>query len=310
MNENRYKTLCEFVSQTNAECIDAIQADALTISPEQYPNIKYILVDPSCSGSGMQGRFDVKEQDEENLYYRLRKLQSLQSMILTHALLDFPNVKKVIYSTCSIYPEENECVVNEVLRKVCNKFTLVNLKKKLKNEWCSFGSSEYSFNGDKCLYALPDKDFCSGFFVAMFKRKSGLEDNSLQESTSEMAESNSKHLKEMNEDYKIPLKKFKKDISDSNNINEEGTNGEYKKVKADRIDAEENAETNEIAQKKSKKNKSVSKKVKSFMEENRASEAENVDHETDTNHEDPTRKVKKEKKKKKKDKLNVEMNEQ
>lgn len=171
MSGNRYKTLCDFVSHTNAKCIEPIQADALTISPEQYPNVKFILVDPSCSGSGMN-RIEIRKPGEENLSQRLRKLQSLQSMILAHALLDFPNVKKVVYSTCSIYPEENECVVEEALKKAAYAFTLVNLKKKMNNEWHNFGSSDYNFRGEKCLYALPQKDLCNGFFVAMFKKKS------------------------------------------------------------------------------------------------------------------------------------------
>ncbi|XP_058799370.1 28S rRNA (cytosine-C(5))-methyltransferase-like isoform X2 [Phymastichus coffea] len=123
MSGNRYKTLCDFVSHTNAKCVETIQADALTISPEQYLNIKYILVDPSCSGSGMS-RIEIRKPSQANLSERLRKLQSLQSMMLCYALLRFPNVKKVVYSTCSIYPEENECVVDEALKKVKNVFML------------------------------------------------------------------------------------------------------------------------------------------------------------------------------------------
>ncbi|KAJ8683075.1 hypothetical protein QAD02_018867 [Eretmocerus hayati] len=170
MNGDRYKTLCDFVDGTNATCVQTIQADALTISSEQYPNIKYILVDPSCSGSGMD-RIEVNVQNPENLQRRIKKLQSLQSMILGHALQNFPNVKKVAYSTCSIYPEENEFVVDEALRKFGDKFTLVNLKRKLKNEWDSVGSPQFAF-GHKCIYALPERDLCKGFFLAIFKRKS------------------------------------------------------------------------------------------------------------------------------------------
>lgn len=38
---------------------------------------------------------------------RLNKLSSFQSVILKKAL-SFPNVKKVVYSTCSIHSKENE----------------------------------------------------------------------------------------------------------------------------------------------------------------------------------------------------------
>ncbi|XP_001605827.2 probable 28S rRNA (cytosine-C(5))-methyltransferase [Nasonia vitripennis] len=170
MKDTRYRTLCDFVTNANASCVETIQADALTISPEFYPNIEYILVDPSCSGSGMVDRIEIRKEDQNNLYNRLGKLQSLQSMILNHAL-KFPNAKRVVYSTCSIYPEENECVVDEAMTKFGDIYNLVDLKRKLKNEWISFGSAEYSYYGDKCLYARPEVDHCSGFFLAVFQRK-------------------------------------------------------------------------------------------------------------------------------------------
>ncbi|XP_014211806.1 probable 28S rRNA (cytosine-C(5))-methyltransferase [Copidosoma floridanum] len=169
MNEKRYKTLCDVTTEKNATCIEAINDDALKISPDQYPNVEYILVDPSCSGSGIVDRIEIMRQEQHDLKGRLRKLQNLQSMILGHALR-FPNVKRVIYSTCSIYPQENEWVVEEAIRKVGNEFQLVDLKEKLNNEWHNVGSNDYSDHGDRCLYALPEKDSCNGFFVAMFER--------------------------------------------------------------------------------------------------------------------------------------------
>jgi len=48
---------------------------------------------------------DTEADSEE----RLEKLASFQSVILKKAL-SFPNVKRVVYSTCSIHNEENEKV--------------------------------------------------------------------------------------------------------------------------------------------------------------------------------------------------------
>lgn len=100
---------------------------------------------------------------------RLQNLQSIQVYLLRYALLNFPNVEKVVYSTCSVYPEENEQVIDEVLSNVGDAYHLVPIKDILKGNWLNFSSSEYNC-GDKCLYAKPDVDLCNGFFVAMFKR--------------------------------------------------------------------------------------------------------------------------------------------
>jgi len=61
-------------------------------------------VDPSCTGSGLVGRYGETDKDAT----RLKKLASIQVRLLMHAMRSFPNVKKIVYSTCSIYPEENE----------------------------------------------------------------------------------------------------------------------------------------------------------------------------------------------------------
>lgn len=45
-------------------------------------------------------------EDKDRLY----KLCGLQFKLLSHAMRDFPSAKKIVYSTCSLYQEENERV--------------------------------------------------------------------------------------------------------------------------------------------------------------------------------------------------------
>lgn len=52
IDERRYKTLCEQVRITNATSVETVNKDALILNPNEYPNVEYILVDPTCSGSG------------------------------------------------------------------------------------------------------------------------------------------------------------------------------------------------------------------------------------------------------------------
>ena len=89
-----------------------------------YKNVKYVLLDPSCSGSGIVGRLDhllnelndssTAEEQEELDSSRLQSLAEFQKKAILHAFT-FPNVKKVVYSTCSKHHDENEDVVKYIL---------------------------------------------------------------------------------------------------------------------------------------------------------------------------------------------------
>lgn len=100
---------------------------------------------------------------------RLKQLQAFQVFILRHALLNFPNVKRIVYSTCSIYPEENEQVIDEILENVQGAYKLSPVKDLLNQNWLNFSSKKYNCS-DKCLYANSVTDLCNGFFVAVFER--------------------------------------------------------------------------------------------------------------------------------------------
>lgn len=99
---------------------------------------------------------------------RVRKLAAFQSKVLHHAL-SFPNVRKVIYSTCSSRVEENEGVVQKALETYNHKFKLSGIKKQLPG-WKSFGCEDYSFSNKVCR-TNPSVDKCQVFFVAKFKAK-------------------------------------------------------------------------------------------------------------------------------------------
>ena len=135
-----------------------VAQDFLKLRSREAPwdEVSSILLDPSCSGSGIIGRedlpkillpsklvdasgkveskktklkfgtepdsrsYDLDEQtpvamnDAEKLCERLQSLSVFQLKLIMHAF-QFPKVRRITYSTCSIYAEENEHVVMKAL---------------------------------------------------------------------------------------------------------------------------------------------------------------------------------------------------
>ncbi|XP_058064857.1 28S rRNA (cytosine-C(5))-methyltransferase [Anopheles bellator] len=164
-NDDRYKLLCQYTAQFGV--IKTIHGDCLDITDDQVPGVEYVLLDPSCSGSGMLDRLRMKEPVDES---RLYKLAGLQYKLLSHAMNAYPNVRRIVYSTCSIHVEENEQVVMGVLRHN-GHFKLLNARTELGMEWLHVGSPEYVGVGEHCLYARSEVDLgLIGMFVAVFSR--------------------------------------------------------------------------------------------------------------------------------------------
>ena len=105
----RFSLLSQMIERSQAKSVtEPVNKDFLSIDPAEYSDVEYIVLDPSCSGTGMVRRGGGQEEapGEE----RLHSLASVQSKLLRHAL-SFPAVKKVVYSTCAVSEEENEKVV-------------------------------------------------------------------------------------------------------------------------------------------------------------------------------------------------------
>lgn len=60
VNEFRYQVLCKTIKATGASCVKTIHKDALTLKSDEYSNVEYVLVDPSCTGSGRLLLHDYK----------------------------------------------------------------------------------------------------------------------------------------------------------------------------------------------------------------------------------------------------------
>lgn len=174
----RFQTLKKMIKRAGASCVKPSLHDFLQINPSDYPTVRYILVDPSCSGSGIVGRMEFHTEASVDSK-RLASLAAFQRKILQHAL-NFPSVERVVYSTCSVHEEENERVVESVLQDFCSSFHLVHIMPEWENRGRPvFGGAEH------CIRAIPEKDQTNGFFVALFQR---IQDEHIQSSESDVGD--------------------------------------------------------------------------------------------------------------------------
>ncbi|NWR92791.1 NSUN5 methyltransferase, partial [Furnarius figulus] len=140
------------------------QQDFLTVEPTdpKYSRVTHILLDPSCSGSGMVTRGPGEEVAPSA--ERLQALAGFQRRMLSHAL-NFPALQRLVYSTCSVHQEENEDVVQAVLQEWGSTFRLVNALP----SWPCRGLDAFP-GAQSCLRASPAETFTHGFFVAVLER--------------------------------------------------------------------------------------------------------------------------------------------
>ncbi|PAN04744.1 hypothetical protein PAHAL_1G088300 [Panicum hallii] len=175
LNKERAKTLQHTIRRSGANNIQTVNGDFLDIDSNDpsYAEVRAILLDPSCSGSGISTeRLDYllpshsrDDQDDASTSSRVLKLSAFQKKALSHAL-SFPSVERVVYSTCSIHQAENEDVVSAVLPLATSLgFELATPFP----QWHRRGLPV--FEGSEHLLRTDPEDGLEGFFVSLFVRK-------------------------------------------------------------------------------------------------------------------------------------------
>ncbi|XP_054857162.1 28S rRNA (cytosine-C(5))-methyltransferase [Eublepharis macularius] len=165
LDAKRLATMSTMLMRAGATCYQLAHQDFLATDPRdsKYSQVKYILLDPSCSGSGMTNRLPVEENAP--LPERLQALAGFQRKMLAHAL-NFPSLQRLVYSTCSVHQEESEDVVQDVLQQQGKDFRLV----KILPSWLHRGVGAFA-EAKCCLRASPKETLTDGFFVAVLERR-------------------------------------------------------------------------------------------------------------------------------------------
>jgi len=127
-----------------------------------------ILLDAPCSGSGaIRKSLKTIKIWNQNM---LIKLSGEQKKLILNAFDSLDENGVLVYSTCSIDPEENESVINFLLNNRNAKLEKIDLDIKKSNIILDYGKEHFNDEIKKCLRIWPQDNDTEGFFIAKIKK--------------------------------------------------------------------------------------------------------------------------------------------
>jgi tRNA (cytosine49-C5)-methyltransferase len=129
-----------------------------------------ILVDAPCSGEGT-----LRKSPKTFLMWNpnmIKKIAGIQRRLAEAAMKLLKVGGEMIYSTCTLSPEENEMIVDHLIRNFDVEIEQLNLPLKFRCGVCEWEGKELSGEVKKCLRLYPQDNDTDGFFVAKIKKLS------------------------------------------------------------------------------------------------------------------------------------------
>jgi 16S rRNA (cytosine967-C5)-methyltransferase len=165
LHPHRATLLRKLAPQSN---VQVITADALALP--YGPEFDRVLADVPCSGTGTLARnpeikWKLKPED-------LTDLQARQIAILCAAMRHVAPGGRLVYSTCSLEPEENEQVIVACLQDASD-FRIIPMRQELarlqKSDDLVWKNIDQLISGD-FLRTIPGVQPCDGFFAAILEK--------------------------------------------------------------------------------------------------------------------------------------------
>lgn len=157
ISADRLEKLAESAISHGAENIKIRRGDVLELS---LPLADAVLLDAPCTGTGvLSKRADLRwRRDEEGL----RKAVELQEQLLEEAANMVKVGGRLVYSTCSLEPEENMEQIQKLIDKMDDNFELQPLE--------DFVPEEVLTEDGLAYQTFPHKHGCDGHFGVLLER--------------------------------------------------------------------------------------------------------------------------------------------
>lgn len=157
-----------------------VNVEAFYVQPAQYlskhlepESFDKILIDAPCSGEGL-----IDLEDKKTLGFwstkKIKRLSKLQKSILAEAVKLLKPNGEIIYSTCTLAPEENEEVIHWGVQKLGLSIEKIELPESFDFSNVQIGLTSWSQkafdeNSKKCMRIKPN-NYLEAFFVARLKK--------------------------------------------------------------------------------------------------------------------------------------------
>jgi 16S rRNA (cytosine967-C5)-methyltransferase len=166
---HRLRAMREQFKRLGLKDVRLVELDAASTLP--FGTLfRRILVDAPCSGTGTLARHpEIRWRLNPK---HLAEFHALQTSLLRSALQQLAPGGRLVYSTCSMEPEENERVVEEVLRSTSGfrRDTASEIARGLSGKLVPGRVLESLFDPDAYFRTTPSALETDGFFAAVISR--------------------------------------------------------------------------------------------------------------------------------------------
>jgi len=170
LHEHRLRAVREQLTRTRTANVRLVALDATRPLPFSEP-FNRVLVDAPCSGTGTLSRnpeirWRLKPEDLEIAH---RCQTAMLKNALASAARSGGGATRVVYSTCSLEPEENEGVVAEALAET-REWHVTSGQAALRPHLRQAKAAEKFFGADGFFRTFPPEYSTDGFFAAVMER--------------------------------------------------------------------------------------------------------------------------------------------
>ena len=168
LHEHRVRAMRERFAQAGVRNVETLVLDGTAPLPFEL-RFDRILVDVPCSGTGTLARhpeikWKLRVEDLADLHGRQVKL-------LRNALSQVALGGRLVYSTCSLEPEENESVVNEVLSGLAAGYHIASAQGSIDGVLQDSVQIGSVVSADGFFRTFPSEHGTDGFFAAIIERR-------------------------------------------------------------------------------------------------------------------------------------------